>query len=160
MYCQVEFSALDWSHIHRGPAKCGVYECELEASIMRSTWSTRACCTIKKNYCIHMQVQQMIVFLLCLMLHHWVIGPTILRQHSGLICSVKTFKMCAVFCVQGDTKVCISSSIHRILNYLFQNLLIHLRYLHLYFFSMIIGCLWTRCDGFRLQHSFPHPDWI
>jgi len=74
---------------------------------------------------------------------------------------VKTLKVFAVFCVHGDIKVCISGRVvHRILNSLFQNLLIHLRCLLLYFLSLISDWLWTRCDGFGLQHSFPRPDWL
>ena len=71
---------------------------------------------------------------------------------------VETFKVFAMFFVQGETKVSISGRvIHRILNSLFQNLWIHLRCLLLYFLSLISGWLWTRCDGFGLQHSFPCP---
>lgn len=74
---------------------------------------------------------------------------------------VKTLKVFAMFYVHSDIKVCISGRvIHRILNSLFQNLLIHLRCLLLYFLSLISDWLWTRCDGFGLQHSFPRPDWL
>jgi hypothetical protein len=31
-----------------GPTDCGVSDCDPEASILRSPWSSRGCCTLKK----------------------------------------------------------------------------------------------------------------
>jgi hypothetical protein len=45
--CEVEVSASGWSLVQRSPTKCGVSECDREASIMRKPWPTRGCCTMK-----------------------------------------------------------------------------------------------------------------
>jgi hypothetical protein len=52
--CHVEVSALDLSLIQRSPTKCGVSECDCEASIMRRPWPTRGCCAMEKRK-VHLQ---------------------------------------------------------------------------------------------------------
>ena len=46
--CQVEVSTTGRSFVQRSPTDRGVSECDSEASIMRRSWSTRGCRTIKK----------------------------------------------------------------------------------------------------------------
>ena len=40
VYCQVKFSASDWSFVQRNPIECGVSECDRKSSIMRWPWPT------------------------------------------------------------------------------------------------------------------------
>jgi hypothetical protein len=49
MWCQVEVSASGWSHVQRSPTKCGVSECDREASIMRRSWPTRGWCDMEEK---------------------------------------------------------------------------------------------------------------
>jgi hypothetical protein len=46
LVCQVQVSASDRSLIQRNHTKCGVSECDREASIMRGPWPNRGCCTM------------------------------------------------------------------------------------------------------------------
>ena len=46
--CQVEVSASGRSLVRRSPTKCGVSECDREASIMRRPWPTGGCCAMGK----------------------------------------------------------------------------------------------------------------
>ena len=46
--CQIEVSAPGWSLVQNNPTKCGVSECDREASIRRRPWPTRGCCAMKK----------------------------------------------------------------------------------------------------------------
>jgi hypothetical protein len=46
--CQID-SASDWPLVQKSPTKCGVSECDCEASIMRRPWPTRGCCVIEKK---------------------------------------------------------------------------------------------------------------
>jgi hypothetical protein len=46
---EVEVSASGWSLIQRSPTKCGVSECDREASTMTRPWPTRVCCAIKNR---------------------------------------------------------------------------------------------------------------
>jgi hypothetical protein len=43
VFCQVEVSATNRSLVQSSFTKCGVSECDLEASIMRRPWPTRGC---------------------------------------------------------------------------------------------------------------------
>jgi len=43
MFCQVEVSTTGLSLVQRTSTKCGVYECDREASTMKRSCSTRAC---------------------------------------------------------------------------------------------------------------------
>ena len=49
--CQVEVSASDQSLVQRSPTKCGVSECDREASIMKRSWPYRCCCAVGKKSC-------------------------------------------------------------------------------------------------------------
>ena len=49
MWCQVEVSASGWSLVQRSPTKCGVSECDREASIMRRSWPTRGWCDMEEK---------------------------------------------------------------------------------------------------------------
>ena len=43
VFCQLRVSVLGVSLVQRSPTKCGVSECDCEASIMRRPWPTRFC---------------------------------------------------------------------------------------------------------------------
>jgi hypothetical protein len=45
----VEVSASGWSLFQRSPTKFGVSECDREASLMRTPWPIRDCCTMEKR---------------------------------------------------------------------------------------------------------------
>ena len=45
--CQVEVSALVWSHVQRSPTECGVSNCDLEATTVWRPWPTRRCFAIE-----------------------------------------------------------------------------------------------------------------
>jgi hypothetical protein len=45
--CHVAVSASGWSLVQRSTTKCGVSECDREASIMRRPWPTTGCCTME-----------------------------------------------------------------------------------------------------------------
>jgi hypothetical protein len=47
--CQVEVSASDRSFFQWRPTKCGVSECDSEASVMRMPWPTRGCWALGKG---------------------------------------------------------------------------------------------------------------
>ena len=49
--CQVEVSALGLSLVQMSPTKCGVSECDREASIMRRSSPSRCCCAMGKKLC-------------------------------------------------------------------------------------------------------------
>jgi len=42
-------SALEWLLVQRSPTKCGVLQCDCEASMMRPPWPTRSCCTMGRG---------------------------------------------------------------------------------------------------------------
>jgi hypothetical protein len=48
--CQLEVSATGWSFVQRSPTKCGVSECDREASIMRRPWYTKGCCAMEEEF--------------------------------------------------------------------------------------------------------------
>jgi hypothetical protein len=48
--CHVEVSAQGRSLIQRSSTKCGVPECDCDASIMRRLWVTGGCCAMGKKY--------------------------------------------------------------------------------------------------------------
>ena len=47
--CQVEVSASGLSLVQRSPTGCGVFESDLEASIMKRPWPTRGCCVMGRG---------------------------------------------------------------------------------------------------------------
>jgi hypothetical protein len=49
MCCQVEVSASGRSLVQRSPTECGMYECDREASTMRSLWPTRVVVPLEKE---------------------------------------------------------------------------------------------------------------
>ena len=48
--CQVKVSESGWSLVQRNRIKCGVSECDREASRVRRPWLTRGCCAMGKKY--------------------------------------------------------------------------------------------------------------
>ena len=47
--CQVQVSGSGWSLIHRSPTECGVSECDLETTIVRSPWPNGGSCGRRKK---------------------------------------------------------------------------------------------------------------
>jgi hypothetical protein len=60
VYCQAEVTASGRSPVQRSPNKCGVPECDREASIM-SPWPTRVCCAMEKNIYIGIETRLQLV---------------------------------------------------------------------------------------------------